>query len=459
MEATFDERTNSVIVTAPRRRSTVIEALIKQARRQPASRPTTSSVFQLKNADAFDVALAARGHLQAQGRRAGEDDGFFRFIFFGSASPRQEGPEDDGRLRRPHQHASSSPRPSEMLKAIEDVITKLDTNPASRGDAVHLPPAQRARRPTSSSCSTRCSATSRQPGQQGRPEPGRQQPGPAAAPAVATTATNNGGIDRGNRRPQQPQPGQPPRNRSGRPQHARRSTPGLQPRHHRADRQGLRRRRRRHQLAARHDRQPSTRSRSSEIIDELDRPVPQVLIKVLVAEVTHDDDVDFGVDFSDPQPPAPAASGQTLGTNFGNAADATGGLVVSACSRRTSPPRSARCDRSGKLDVLSRPYILASDNQLASITVGQEVPFITNTPHHRRAASRSTRSSTSDVGIILDVTPHINPDGPGDPGRGARRSASSPTRRSPVADGVTRAGHRQALGREPRRRCRTGRRS
>ena len=32
----------------------------------------------------------------------------------------------------------------------------------------------------------------------------------------------------------------------------------------------------------------------------------------------------------------------------------------------------------GKLDVLSRPYILASDNQLAAITVGSEVPFITN---------------------------------------------------------------------------------
>ena len=44
----------------------------------------------------------------------------------------------------------------------------------------------------------------------------------------------------------------------------------------------------------------------------------------------------------------------------------------------------------GKLDVLSRPYILASDNQVASITIGQEVPFITNSryfkfieKHHR----------------------------------------------------------------------------
>ena len=48
----------------------------------------------------------------------------------------------------------------------------------------------------------------------------------------------------------------------------------------------------------------------------------------------------------------------------------------------------------GKLDVLSRPYILASDNQLASITVGQEVPFITNTRVDRTRARRSTRSST-----------------------------------------------------------------
>src|SRR6185437_16229646 len=35
-----------------------------------------------------------------------------------------------------------------------------------------------------------------------------------------------------------------------------------------------------------------------EIIKSLDHPIAQVLIKVLIAEVTHDNTADFGVDFS-----------------------------------------------------------------------------------------------------------------------------------------------------------------
>jgi Flp pilus assembly secretin CpaC len=60
--------------------------------------------------------------------------------------------------------------------------------------------------------------------------------------------------------------------------------------------------------------------------------------------------------------------------------------------------------------VLSRPYILASDNQLASITVGQNVPF----PSNSRITDNGqtiTNVDYRDVGILLDVVPHVNPDG------------------------------------------------
>jgi general secretion pathway protein D len=143
------------------------------------------------------------------------------------------------------------------------------------------------------------------------------------------------------------------------------------------------------------------------IISELDRPVPQVLIKVLVAEVTHDDGVDFGVDFTFTNRRA-NGDGTTIGGNFGNAS-LTNGLVVGLLEDKVNATLHALATR-GKLDVLSRPYILASDNQLASITVGQEVPFITNT----RITDNGQQINTiqyQDVGIILNVTPRINPDG------------------------------------------------
>jgi general secretion pathway protein D len=145
-----------------------------------------------------------------------------------------------------------------------------------------------------------------------------------------------------------------------------------------------------------------------EVIAQLDRPVAQVLIKVLIAEVTHDNSADLGVDFSILNKKTGSTLGESIGSNFGTAA-ASGGLVVNLIERDLNVTLRALAT-SGKLDVLSRPYILASDNQQASITVGSEVPFVTNT----RIDSLGGQTNTiqyQDIGIILNVTPHINPDG------------------------------------------------
>ncbi len=147
------------------------------------------------------------------------------------------------------------------------------------------------------------------------------------------------------------------------------------------------------------------RDQVKQIIEQLDRPVPQVLIKVLIAEVTHDNAADFGVDFSVLNTRA-SGNGQSIGTTFG--APATG-LVVSVLETNVTATLHALAT-AGKLDVLSRPYILASDNQEATITVGQTVPIITDS----RLDTNNNPVNTityKDIGIILDVTPHINPDG------------------------------------------------
>ena len=138
--------------------------------------------------------------------------------------------------------------------------------------------------------------------------------------------------------------------------------------------------------------------------------MPQVLIKVLVAEVTHETTNDLGIDFSVLDTRA-SGKGLTAGNTLGNAAAAAanGGLLVSLVEDNLTASLHALAT-AGKLDVLSRPFILASDNQLASITVGQEVPFITNTQITDTGQQINT-IQYQDVGIILNVTPHISPDG------------------------------------------------
>lgn len=164
---------------------------------------------------------------------------------------------------------------------------------------------------------------------------------------------------------------------------------------------------------------PANIDRVKGIIDELDKPVAQVLIKVLVAEVTHENGYDLGTEFSILNLRAgtnaagevvPNGEGQSGGSNFGIPTGATGtGLVVQLLeSNFTAGIRAL--ETAGKLDVLSRPYILASDNQLASITVGQQVPFVTRT-QVTDGGSTNNSYERQDVGILLDVISHINPDG------------------------------------------------
>jgi general secretion pathway protein D len=154
------------------------------------------------------------------------------------------------------------------------------------------------------------------------------------------------------------------------------------------------------------------------VIDQLDRRVPQVLIKVLIAEVTHDNSLDFGTDFSILDTNRnPAGKGQfftgTTGAGLAAAAAAANGtpagLIATFLEGNISVTLQALAQQN-KLDILSRPYILTSDNQEADITVGSEVPFITSTDIDSNGGIHNN-AQYQDIGIILTVTPHINPEG------------------------------------------------
>ena len=147
--------------------------------------------------------------------------------------------------------------------------------------------------------------------------------------------------------------------------------------------------------------------RVKEIIAQLDQAVPQVLIKVLIAEVTHDNDIDLGIEFS-AMNVRDSGSGWTAGTDFGLAA-ATEGFNFAIIEADLTAAVHALAEV-GKLEVLSRPYVLASDNQTARITVGEEVPFIRDTRITETGQTINT-IVYEDIGIILEVTPHVNPDG------------------------------------------------
>ena len=158
-----------------------------------------------------------------------------------------------------------------------------------------------------------------------------------------------------------------------------------------------------------------------ETIKKLDLYPKQVLIEVLLAEVTLDEATKYGLEFSTFT--AGDYSVQMGGTAFLGAvpsADAfSSGLrysIVSAGKLAAAIQASATDNR---LKVISSPHILAANNKEAKIQIGSSQPILTNTYTTPGAATEATTTVVStgivtgtieykDIGIILTVTPRIS---------------------------------------------------
>ena len=150
----------------------------------------------------------------------------------------------------------------------------------------------------------------------------------------------------------------------------------------------------------------ATNLQIDQVLKTLDRPKPQVLIKVVFMEVTHRDDLDVGMEGAWSK-----VSGSTTNivqSAFGLAAPGQGGLYQLLDSDFNVTLRAI--SEAGKVEVLSRPSILARNNQEAIITVGQTVPFIDNV-NFLQGGQQVNTVTYRDIGIILRVTPFITQDG------------------------------------------------
>ena len=144
------------------------------------------------------------------------------------------------------------------------------------------------------------------------------------------------------------------------------------------------------------------------ILEDLDKPMRQVLVRALVAEMTIEDGSDLGVELSGINPVG-ATDRSRVNSSFtlnDNTVGANGFLMQSADFQATIHALASVT----KFNVVSRPYILTTDNMQAKVNVVQEVPVVTGS---RTDANNNvtTTFQREEVGIILSVTPQINSDG------------------------------------------------
>lgn len=151
-----------------------------------------------------------------------------------------------------------------------------------------------------------------------------------------------------------------------------------------------------------------------QVVDRLDVRPLQVLIEVLIAEVRRDRSLSFGVEAT--LPPVPVrgtpnttvAGGQTpQATGLGDfviKVMGVGGVDLDATLR-------AAAGR-GDVQIVSRPVVIAANNQQAEILVGSQRPFVqVSRSLPTDAASRDQIVQYKDVGTRLIVLPTISRDG------------------------------------------------
>ncbi len=155
---------------------------------------------------------------------------------------------------------------------------------------------------------------------------------------------------------------------------------------------------------------PRYESQVMELIRELDQQPPEVMIQVLMAEVTLDNNIDWGFEFAAQDLHYTKTGGghdTVAGTSLG-AAGTGGGFTFSLTSEDFSLLLRTLQSES-RVQVLSRPQIMVLDNQQANIQVGEQVPVVSNTTV-TSTGQLQTFVNNQDTGVMLQVTPHITPD-------------------------------------------------
>lgn len=152
------------------------------------------------------------------------------------------------------------------------------------------------------------------------------------------------------------------------------------------------------------------------VIEKLDLYPKQVLIEVVIAEVSLNDTTSLGVDWRYLLSFGDGVEGVVSYGNPGEGAfPMANGIFGIASSNRLRAVLQTSLDQS-QMQILSTPTLLASDNKPAIINIGDQIPYPTSS--RRRSTDDVDRSDiidTSiqyrDTGITLEVTPKINKQG------------------------------------------------
>jgi general secretion pathway protein D len=176
---------------------------------------------------------------------------------------------------------------------------------------------------------------------------------------------------------------------------------------------------------------PDQLALAEKMIDDIDKSKPEVVVEVVVAQVRRDRVRQLGI-----LPPqtaqvalqgttTPTTTTTTTGTTTTNVPNNNNGLNFNSLQHLTSasyavsiPALQAEAIMTdSNTKILENPQIRAADGQKASLNVGDRIPIATGsfgTPVGISSAVGSLGVNTQfqyiDVGVNVEITPHVHPD-------------------------------------------------
>ncbi|MDA9521380.1 hypothetical protein XI06_13675 [Bradyrhizobium sp. CCBAU 11434] len=146
------------------------------------------------------------------------------------------------------------------------------------------------------------------------------------------------------------------------------------------------------------------------VVQGLDVVASQVLIEAVIAEVTLNDDLQFGLQWQFAKQGTPTAT-------FTNAL--TGGVAAAfpgfnyAVNTANIAATLTALNALTHVNIISTPSLMVLDNKTARLQIGDQVPITTQTATSTVTSQTAIVNSITmqDTGVILSVTPRINESG------------------------------------------------
>src|SRR5262249_49201931 len=170
-----------------------------------------------------------------------------------------------------------------------------------------------------------------------------------------------------------------------------------------------------------------------DVVRKIDVVPRQVVLEVMIAEVTLNNDLEFGIAYAISEGPLKTAlpGGDPNASIFNNKQGQTGspfltGLLGTATRTPAAGAFAVISNQNGfnmfinalnaitRVKMLAAPHIIAADNREAHILVGQSVPILTSTSTAVLTGTAGTVANSiqyRDTGKILTVLPQVNSKG------------------------------------------------